>query len=59
MIRLGTPQIDIAPGEKDYAIEDAFRLSADVHLLRVYPRAQITSAGIFVRSQRRTPPEHV
>jgi Tfp pilus assembly protein PilF len=39
MLRVGMPSIDIAAGVRDYVLEDAFRLPADVHVLSLYPHA--------------------
>jgi tetratricopeptide (TPR) repeat protein len=39
IIKLGSPTIDIAPGESDYTVEDSYQLPVDVYALRVYPHA--------------------
>ncbi|HKB11872.1 MAG TPA: tetratricopeptide repeat protein [Vicinamibacterales bacterium] len=39
MIRLGRQSIDIAPGEKDYAISDSFVLPVDAEVQAVQPHA--------------------
>ena len=39
LIRLGSRTIDIPAGEKDYRIEDTYRLPVDVEVLSVYPHA--------------------
>jgi len=39
MIKLGSKAIDIAAGQRDYAISDSYQLPADVDVLSVYPHA--------------------
>ena len=39
MLRLGRQSIDIAPGEKDYAIADSFVLPVDIEVQAVQPHA--------------------
>ena len=39
IVRLGSKTIDIAPGEKNYVIEDRYVLPVDVEVLNVYPHA--------------------
>ncbi len=37
--RLGTKQIDIAPGDPSYTVEDRYELPVDVSVLSIYPHA--------------------
>jgi len=46
MVRLGRQSIDIAPGEKDYAITDSFVLPVDVEVQAVQPHAHYRAREI-------------
>lgn len=46
MLRLGRQNIDIAPGARDYVVEDAYRLPVDVAVLAVQPHAHYLARRI-------------
>ena len=46
VMRLGSQDIDIPPGERGYVIEDEYTLPIDVDVLSVYPHAHYLATGI-------------